>query len=300
MLLLNLLLLIQEPVPAAAHPTPPNNPAVQAVHAACVKLSEAKNYTVQQTIQDDGLGVIKPTDKPTTDKPTTDKPTAGAEPIPAGKVTVVFTAHVQKGKPTHFMQDKMEAWRDGDVLYYRTSGGTWERLGDGKDAEQGRDPKADPDAARNMHTRMSMANTQVAHELLAGMNEKIATATSTKDGAKTVVTGSFTPEGAGSLGQRFTRGGQAGRTGQGGEEGAKSVETTGTFRCVIAADGNLESFVFDVATKGTAKDVPVDRKRHVEVRVSAVGSTTMEVPADLKDKATVKPDAKPVDPAKGL
>jgi hypothetical protein len=278
MLLLNLLLLIQEPVPAAAHPTPPNNPAVQAVHAACVKLSEAKNYTVQQTIQDDGLGATAPADK----------------------VTVVFTAHVQKGKPTHFMQDKMEAWRDGDVLYYRTSGGTWERLGDAKDAEEGKDPKGDPDAARNMHNRMSMAQTQVAHEMLAGLSEKIATASSTKDGAKTVVTGSFTPEGAGSLGQRFTRGGQAGRTGQGGEENAKSVETTGTFRCVIAADGNLESFVFDVAAKGTAKDVPVDRKRHVELRVSAVGSTTMEVPADLKDKAAVKPDVKPVDPVKGL
>lgn len=290
MLLLNLLLLIQEPVPASAQPVPAKNPAVQTVQAACAKLAEAKSYTVQQTTKEEGAATTLPTDQPST-----------GETKPAdNKVTVVFTAHVQKGKPTHFVQDKMEAWRDGDVLFHRTSDGKWERIGEAGDhGQDGKDPKADNDAARNMRNRMMLAQAQVAHEMLAGFGDKVATASTSKDGAKTVVTGTFTPEGAAILGQRFTRGGQPGRTGQGGEEGAKSVETSGTYRCVISADGNLESLDFDVAAKGTAKDAAVDRKRHVEIRVTEIGSTNMEVPAEINGKATTKP-VKPVEPAKGL
>jgi len=286
MLLLPLLLLvIQDPVPAAAPAAPANNPAVQAIRTAANKLSEAASYTVQQTVLDEGPDVAPPADQP--------PPAAGADAATPGKSSVVFTAHVQKGKPTHFQQDKMEAWREGDVLFYRTSAGTWERFGDPA-ANPKADPKADPDAARNMRLRMNLARTQVAHEMLAGLDKKIATANETKEGGKSVITGSFTPEGAASLGQRFSKGGTGGAG-----DGSKTVDTTGTFRVVVAADGNLESMTYDVVAKGTGKDgVAVDRKRHVELKVSAVGSTTMEVPADLKTKATDKPKDQPKEPPK--
>lgn len=279
MVLLSLLLLIQDPAPAAARPDPAANPAIQAIRAASAKLGDAKSYTVQQTVQDEGM------------PPTDVTPAAGAPPAtPPSREAVVFTAHVQKGKPTHFLQEKLEAWREGDVMVFRNADGVWEKFG----KSAGDDPKtADPDAARNMRTRMNLARTQVAHEMLARLDEKIATATESKDGAKVVITGSFTPEGAASLGQRFSKGGQDSK------EGSGKTETSGTFRFVIAADGNLESVTYDVQAKGGAKDAAVERKRHVELRVSAVNSTSMEVPAEVKaalaGKAVEKPDAKPVD-----
>jgi len=278
MLLLNLLFLIQEPAPAAAHPEPAKSPAVQALQAACAKLAEASSYTVQQTVKEDG-------------------PPAEGETNPSGSVSAVFTAHVQKGKPTHFVQDKFEAWRDGNVLIYRNADGTWVRDGQTGETAPGTDPKADPAAVANMRTRMNLARTQVAHEMLAGLDKKIEKATSTKEGEKTVISGTFTPEGAASLGQRFSKGGQE-RGGDATGTPPKAGEAAGTFRCVVAADGTLESMTYDVTAKGGAKDATVERKRHVELRVSAVGTTVMEVPPEIKAKASEKPGEKPADPKK--
>lgn len=285
------LLLFQDPVPLAVPPTPAT-PEALAIRAACAKLAEASSYTVQQTSLDEGggFGGPPPAAPPSTGGEGT-PPTVAPPPVPQ-----VFTAQVQKGKPTRFVQDKLEAWREGEAMVYRNGEGAWERFEQprGRGPGGGGTPDQDPEAARAMRARMNLATAQMAHEMLAGLDAKIAIAAATKDGAKSVITGSFTPEGAASFGRRFGRGGrgggQGGQGGQGGGQGgAPAMENSGTFRCVIAADGSLESMVFDTLTKGSFNDTPFERKRHVELRVSAVGSTTVEVPAEAAAKIAEKP-----------
>lgn len=280
------LLLCQDPAPAA----PPASPEIQTILKACAKLAEAASYTVQQTTLDEGGGFGGP-------PPAAPAGGEGATPsVPPPPAPVIFTAQVQKGKPTRFTQDQLEAWREGEALVYRTGQEAWARLepprggpgggGQGGGQGGGNPQNQDPEAARSMRARMNLATAQVAHELLAGLDKKIAMAAASKDGAKTVITGSFTPEGASSLGRRFGRRG----SGQGGGQGgAPAVENSGTFRCVVSADGTLESLVFDTLTKGTVNDAPYERKRHVELRVSAVGSTALEVPAEAAAKLAEKP-----------
>jgi len=291
------LLLLQDPAPAAAPapPPPPASPEVMSIRTACAKLAEAVSYTVQQTTLDEGGG-----------PPAAAAPTGGegTPPAPPAPTPVVFTAQVQKGKPTRFTQDKMEAWREGEALVYRTAEGAWERYargrgqgggGQGGSAQGGAGGGAEPDAEamRTMRLRMSMSTTQMAHEMLAGLDAKIAMAAATKDGAKTVITGSFTPEGAASFGRRMGRSGRGPGGGQGGQApgagGGATSTSTGTFRCILSAEGNLELFAFDTLTKGTFGDQPFERKRHVELRVSAIGATVVEVPADAAAKLAEKP-----------
>lgn len=294
------LLLLQDPAPAAVPTAPPASPEVMSIRTACAKLAEAVSYTVQQTTLEEGGG-----------PPPAAAPTGGegTPPPPPAPTPVVFTAQVQKGKPTRFVQDKLEAWREGEALVYRTAEGAWERYARGRgQGGGGGNAELDPEAARAMRLRMSMATTQMAHEVVAGLDAKIAMAAATKDGAKTVITGSLTPDGAASFGRRMGRGGRGGAPGgaqgggaggaQGGgaggaaggaQGGAPSSTSSGTFRCVISADGNLEVLVFDILTKGTFGETSFERKRHVELRVSAVGATAVEVPADAAAKLAEKP-----------
>lgn len=282
------LLLCQDPVPLAV-PPPPATPEALAIRAACAKLAEAASYTVQQTSFEEGggFGGSPPSAPPSTGSEGS-PPTVVPPPVP-----LVFTAQVQKGKPTRFVQDQLEAWREGEALVLRSGEGAWERFEQprGRGQGGGGNPDQDPEAARAMRVRMTLATTQMAHEMLAGLDTKIAMAAATKDGAKSVITGSFTPEGAASFGRRFGRGGRGGGQGGqgGGQGGAPAMENSGTFRCVIAADGSLESMVFDTLTKGSFNDAPFERKRHVELRVSAVGSTAVEVPAEAAAKIAEKP-----------
>lgn len=281
MLTLALLLLVQDPAAPAA---PPASPEVMSIRKACAQLAEAASYTVQQTTLEEGGGFGGP-------QPAAAPPAGGeaaAATVPPAPVAVVFTAQVQKGKPTRFTQDKLEAWREGEALVFRSGEAAWERYEQPRGRGQGGGGQdLDPEAARAMRARMSLASTQVAHEMLAGLDAKIAMAAATKDGAKTVITGQFTPEGAASLGRRMGRSGRGG--GQGGQGGAPAMESSGSFRCVITADGSLESLVFDTLTKGSFNDTPFERKRHVEIKVSAVGSTALEVPAEVAAKLAEKP-----------
>jgi hypothetical protein len=278
MLTLALLLLVQDPAATAS-------PEVMSIRKACAKLAEVSGYTVQQTTLEEGGGFGGP-------PPAAAAPAGGeaaAATVPPAPVAVVFTAQVQKGKPTRFTQDKMEAWREGDAMVFRSGESAWERFEQPRGRGQGGgDQDLDPEAARAMRARMSLASSQVAHEMLAGLDAKIAMAAATKDGAKTVITGQFTPEGAASLGRRMGRR-SGGQGGQGGQGSPPAMESSGTFRCVIAADGSLESLVFDTLTKGSFNDTPFERKRHVELKVSAVGTTTLEVPADVATKLAEKP-----------
>lgn len=276
------LLVLQDPKPTAVPEAQPASPAVMSIRAACAKLAEAPSYTVQHSTLEEGGG------PPPAAAPAEGE---GAPPTPPpGPTPLVFTAQVQKGKPTRFVQDKLEAWREGEALVYRTEEGAWKRFARGSGQGGGGQGGAeqDPEAARAMRLRLTLSTTQLAHEMIAGLDAKIAMAAASQEGAKTVITGSLTPEGAASFSRRMGRGGRGGGQG-GGPGGAPSAVSSGTFRCLISAEGHLELLVFDIVTKGTIGETPFERKRRVELRVSAVGATAVEVPADAAAKLAEKP-----------
>ncbi len=288
MLSLALLLALQEPAAAVS-------PDAAAIQAACKKLAEAENYTVLQTSQDTGGGFGGPGGAP--------GGAAGGEgqAPPPPPAPTVFTMHVQNGKPAHFMMGDLEAWRDKGVLVHRKPGGAWERFdmpqrgGPGGGGQGGRG--GDPEAQRAMRTRMSLATTQTASEMLAAFETKIAVVSAAQEGGKTVYTGTLTPEGAASLGMggrgfRGGRGGQGGGAQGGGGApggGPPPFESSGSFRIVVAG-GVLESVTLDTVTKGSFNDQAFERKRHLEIAISALGKTAIPVPDEVTAKFAAKPE----------
>lgn len=140
-----------------------------------------------------------------------------------------------------------------------------------------------------MRTRMSLATTRMAHEIVDGFESKVSGTVAAQEGGKTVLAGALTPEGAASLSMGgFGRRGGRGGGGQ-GQGGPPPFESSGTFRAVIGADGALESLTLDLLTKGSFNEQSFERKRHLELTISAVGATALAVPEEVLKKFSEKP-----------
>ncbi len=278
-----LLPLGQEPTPAAAA-QPQLSAEATAIRAACAKLAEAPNYTFKHLMLEEGSGFGRGR--------ADDSAAAGVgppPPPPPAPVPFEFTAHVQRDLPVHFLQGNLEAWRKDGVLVWRNAAGAWERMearggrGGAGGGAAGGEPQ-DEQAQRDMRSRMSLVTAQSAHEMLKDFETKIAMVARTEEGGKSVYTGSLTPEGAASMagGGRFGRGGNRGG-------GAAAFVNTGSFRFVVSADGVLDSFTLDTLMTGSIEERKIERKRHAEYRFSVVGTTKLEVPAEVTAKFSEKP-----------
>jgi hypothetical protein len=294
---------LQEPEPAAA---PKLSPELTAIRTAAAKLTEVPNYTFHHLLREEGAP---------TGAAAADRPVAGP---------IEFTAHVLKGLPMHFQQGELEAWRQDNVLVWRSGKGEWQRMDGqsmrGRDGAVGGAP-ASEEELRAMRTRMSLFTAPAAHELVVGFESKIAMVTSSTEGGKTIYVGSLTPEGAAMLSgaARLARGGRSGdaktdapsegtgtgtskgkgtgtgATGTTGAADATTFQSSGNFRIVVDAKGRVESCTIDTVTSGAAQDRALERKRHAEYRFSAIGETKLEVPAEVTAKFAEKNAEKPVE-----
>ena len=306
----------QEPQPASSSQA---TPEINAIRAACAKLADAPSYTFRHLSLDEGSfgggfgrggrvggeGATDPSGAASQGQPPAGPP---AQPAP---VPVEFVAHVQKDQPVHFQQGALEAWRQQGVLVWRNASGAWERMDMQSMRGGGRSPASEgqtEEEMRSMRTRMGLFSAQAAHELVSGFESKIAMCARTEEGGKSVYQGTLTPEGAASMGgsSRFNRGGRGGGQGgaaggaQGGAAGggqareggnAPAFQNSGSFKIVVDAQGRIESFTMDTLMSGVVQDQPIERKRHVEYRFSAVGETKLEVPAEVTAKFSEKASA---------
>lgn len=275
---------LQEPEPASA---PTLSTELSAIRAACAKLAETTSYTFRHLSLDEGGfgGGFGRGGRGAEGGP----PEGQVPPTPPAPVPVEFLAHVQKDQPIHFKQGEIEAWRRDGVMVWRNGEGAWERMDRNSMRERGGGAAASEEEMRSMRARMGLFSAQTAHELVAGFESKIAMCAKLDEGGKSVYQGTLTPEGAASLSgaARFGRGNRGGGQGEGGD--APVFQNSGSFKIVVDAQGRLESFTLDTLMSGSIQDRPIERKRHVEYRFSAVGETKLEVPAEVTAKFSEKP-----------
>lgn len=272
------------PEPSAAPQAQESAPEILQIRAACQKLAEAPSYACQERILEEGGGFGP-------------RPGGGEAAAPA---PTEFVAEVQKDRPIHFRMGDLEAWRQDGVLVHRTGSAAWERFdrqsgfpgggrrGGGAGGGEGQAGPGVADAGRSMRSRFTLMGAGVAHELLAGLDGKVESVTRTEEGGKVVYAGALTGAGAAGLG-----GGRGFGRGPGGGQGSPAVQSSGTFRLVVNAQGMPESAVFDTVTKGSFGERQFERKRHLELQISSVGALNLEVPAEVAAKLQEKPAGPP-------
>lgn len=286
----------QDPQPAAA--TQPSA-EIAAIRAACAKIAEADSYTFHHLALDEGMPMGPSGGRGGAGRGGGEAGQEGggqaAPPQPPAPVPMEFTAQVRKGQPVHFQQGPMEAWRRDGVLVWRQDGGAWQRmdmqamrggggrgLGGGDEAEM-----------RSMRSRMGLATAQTAADLLAGFEEKLAGCTRSEEAGKTIYSGTLTPEGAAALsgmGRMMGRGrGGAGAPAGEGGDGPPPIQNSGTYRVVVDAEGRVESLTLDTLSSGSFGERSFERKRRLEYRISLVGSTVVEAPAEVNEMFAAKP-----------
>lgn len=259
---------------------------VQEMHDLVARAQKAQSYTFEVQTAEEGGGFGR----------------RGGSQGPAAPLA----GRYQKGKPVWLQSGDSLGFRAGEHLVYQDADGTWKALdpravgrGRGGFGDEGRpapgaegqpSPDApagaedDPQAAnrRAAMNRMLLLRAPLPHALLADLDTGATEVSCEAAEGRKTFRGQLSPEAA----AKFATGGltMGGRAGRGAPpEGAPAgpvMENSGSFVLVVSEAGVVESLSIETVTRGTFRDQEFERKRTTDVKVAAVNSTEVEVPAE--------------------
>jgi hypothetical protein len=236
---------------------------ITSLQAAVTALSEASGYTFERTSKSEGFG---------------GGGGGGRGGGGSGASADPIIGHVLREQPLHVSLGETEAWRQGETMIYRQGSESWQQFEMPEWGEGGRGGGRRGGGAgrggdfRSMRGLMTLQSSAPPHEFLQDFETHFVNIQRAEQEGRTIYTGDLTEDGALTVG-----GGMLGRMRRGGGD----IDITGTFRIVLTENGMLDTLTFHTQLAGYFGDREFARDQQVEIVLSAIDETELDVPQDV-------------------
>lgn len=212
--------------------------------AACEKGAALKNYTFKMTTEVEGM--------------------KGGGGLPATEVKIT------PDNPWQITMGPATAWRKGEAIVANVAG-EWKKIDMARKKDGGGEK-----LERKTMAALLAAGAKAPHEILVGLDAKLSEVQRTGGDGGVTYAGVLSEEAAGEFGALGLKGNAA-------PGGKKAGKFTGTAKLWVNADGAVTKIeVFVEGTLPSKDAAPREVKKSVVYELSAIDSTTVEVPDEVK------------------
>lgn len=247
--------------------------AVEELKQLCKQFQKVENYTFSTQTESSGGGFGQ----------------GGGEPQ-----APIVGEYIQD-QPIHLSQGELEAFMDDGQIVYKSEEDGWttfdmesmrgvgrggrRRGGEGADAGQegaGEGGRRELGGGnRNARRLFRLARTNLPHELLDGFEGKVSDVVRTESDGKLTYSGKLTKDGV----RAISFFGRRGRGGSGSD-----FDYSGSFELTLGDQGQLQQLVFNTSMEGSFGDRDFKRSSKRTIKLSKLGGTEFEIPADALSK----------------